>query len=167
MSEDRLPAYLDHIQQAAADVCTFVEGLSKDDFSGRQAYPASRHHESHHHWRSRDEGDGWPCRVHPGARRSAVTQHAQHAQSHGARLFRHQSRRRLGDGAGVGPAIAQAAHRSSPRCMRAGRPPHALRTTSRRESRTRFPRTPRRSTSRACRCPGRSCARRPGSEAGR
>ncbi|MCG5495983.1 MULTISPECIES: DUF86 domain-containing protein [Ectothiorhodospira] len=32
MSENRLPDYLDHIQQAAADACSFVEGLSKDDF---------------------------------------------------------------------------------------------------------------------------------------
>jgi len=32
MSENRLPDYIDHIQQAAADVCTFVEGLTKDDF---------------------------------------------------------------------------------------------------------------------------------------
>lgn len=33
MSENhRLPDYLDHIQQAAADACSFVEGLGKDDF---------------------------------------------------------------------------------------------------------------------------------------
>ncbi len=32
MSENRLPDYIDHIQQAAADVCSFVEGLAKDDF---------------------------------------------------------------------------------------------------------------------------------------
>lgn len=33
MSEtQRLPDYLDHIQQAAADACIFVEGLGKDDF---------------------------------------------------------------------------------------------------------------------------------------
>ena len=32
MNENRLPDYLDHIQQAAADVCSFVEGLDKDDF---------------------------------------------------------------------------------------------------------------------------------------
>lgn len=32
MSENRLPDYLDHIQQAAADVCSFVDGLAKDDF---------------------------------------------------------------------------------------------------------------------------------------
>ncbi len=28
----RLPDYLDHIQQAAADACSFVDGLAKDDF---------------------------------------------------------------------------------------------------------------------------------------
>jgi len=32
MSEHRLPDYLDHMQQAAADACSFVEGLDKDDF---------------------------------------------------------------------------------------------------------------------------------------
>ena len=32
MSENRLPDYIDHIQQAAADACGFVEGLAKDDF---------------------------------------------------------------------------------------------------------------------------------------
>lgn len=32
MSENRLPDYLDHIQQAATDACSFVEGLTKEDF---------------------------------------------------------------------------------------------------------------------------------------
>lgn len=32
MNESRLTDYLDHMQQAATDACTFVEGLSKDDF---------------------------------------------------------------------------------------------------------------------------------------
>ncbi len=32
MSENRLPDYLDHIQQAATDACSFVEGLAKEDF---------------------------------------------------------------------------------------------------------------------------------------
>ncbi|SEA69008.1 HepT-like ribonuclease domain-containing protein [Nitrosospira multiformis] len=33
MSENhRLPDYLDHIQQAATDARSFVEGLAKDDF---------------------------------------------------------------------------------------------------------------------------------------
>lgn len=32
MNENRLPDYIDHIQQAARDACGFVEGLSKDDF---------------------------------------------------------------------------------------------------------------------------------------
>ncbi|WP_077730312.1 DUF86 domain-containing protein [Methylocaldum sp. 14B] len=32
MSESRLPDYLDHMRQAATDACSFVEGLSKDDF---------------------------------------------------------------------------------------------------------------------------------------
>ena len=32
MNRNRLPDYVDHIQQAAADVCGFVQGLAKDDF---------------------------------------------------------------------------------------------------------------------------------------
>ena len=37
MSENhRLPDYLDHIQQAATDACSFVEGMAKDDFWGDQ-----------------------------------------------------------------------------------------------------------------------------------
>ncbi|HNS58535.1 MAG TPA: DUF86 domain-containing protein [Nitrosomonas europaea] len=32
MSESRLLDYLDHIQQAATDACSFVEGLAKEDF---------------------------------------------------------------------------------------------------------------------------------------
>jgi len=32
MIDNRLPDYLEHMQQAAADACGFVEGLSKDDF---------------------------------------------------------------------------------------------------------------------------------------
>ena len=32
MSENRLPDYIDHIQQAASDACCFVKGLSKVDF---------------------------------------------------------------------------------------------------------------------------------------
>ena len=32
MSENRLPDYLDHMQQATADACSFVEGLAKADF---------------------------------------------------------------------------------------------------------------------------------------
>lgn len=32
MSENRLPDYLDHIQEAAADARSFVDGLTKDEF---------------------------------------------------------------------------------------------------------------------------------------
>lgn len=32
MNENRLPDYLDHMQQAAADARSFVEGLTKDNF---------------------------------------------------------------------------------------------------------------------------------------
>jgi uncharacterized protein with HEPN domain len=32
MRGNRLPGYLDHIQQAATDACSFIDGLSKEDF---------------------------------------------------------------------------------------------------------------------------------------
>ncbi|HWK62929.1 MAG TPA: DUF86 domain-containing protein [Eoetvoesiella sp.] len=32
MNESRLGDYLDHMRQAAADACSFVDGLAKDDF---------------------------------------------------------------------------------------------------------------------------------------
>jgi len=32
MSENRLPDFLDHMLQAATEACSFVDGLSKDDF---------------------------------------------------------------------------------------------------------------------------------------
>jgi uncharacterized protein with HEPN domain len=32
MNGNRLSDYLDHMQQAAADACSFVDGMSKDDF---------------------------------------------------------------------------------------------------------------------------------------
>jgi uncharacterized protein with HEPN domain len=32
MSDNRLPDYLDHMQQAAKDACAFVEGLDKAEF---------------------------------------------------------------------------------------------------------------------------------------
>jgi len=32
MSENRLPDYLDHMQQAATDACAFVDGMAKTEF---------------------------------------------------------------------------------------------------------------------------------------
>jgi len=32
MNQNRLPDYIDHIQRAAADACSFVEGMGKYDF---------------------------------------------------------------------------------------------------------------------------------------
>lgn len=32
MNQNRLPDYLDHMQQAATDACVFTEGLDKSDF---------------------------------------------------------------------------------------------------------------------------------------
>jgi uncharacterized protein with HEPN domain len=76
MSENRLPDYLDHIQQAATDARSFVEGMAKDDFLAdkrtQQAVIMSLIVIGH-------KGDGWLRRVHPGACRRAVAQHAQYA----------------------------------------------------------------------------------------
>ncbi len=75
MSENRLPDYLDHIQQAATDARSFVEGMAKDDFLAdkrtQQAVIMSLI--------GGHKGDGWLRRVHPGACRRAVAQHAQYA----------------------------------------------------------------------------------------
>ncbi len=77
MSENRLPDYLDHIQQAATDARSFVEGMAKDDFLAdkrtQQAVIMSLIVIGGH------KGDGWLRRVHPGACRRAVAQHAQYA----------------------------------------------------------------------------------------
>ncbi len=32
MNENRLPDYLEYMQQAATDACSFTEGLHRDDF---------------------------------------------------------------------------------------------------------------------------------------
>lgn len=34
MSGNRLPDYLDHMRQAARDACSFVDGMSKEEFLG-------------------------------------------------------------------------------------------------------------------------------------
>ena len=92
MSENhRLPGYLDHIQQAV------IMSLN-------------------HRRRGRHEGDGWLRRVHPGAPRGALAQHAQHAKSHGPRLFRHQPRRGVGDNTGMAAGIARTTACRAPRC---------------------------------------------------
>lgn len=32
MTDNRLPDYLDHIEQAASDACSFVKGMTKEEF---------------------------------------------------------------------------------------------------------------------------------------
>lgn len=36
MNKNRLPDYLDHIQQAASDACSFVAGMSREEFLADQ-----------------------------------------------------------------------------------------------------------------------------------
>lgn len=108
MSENhRLPDYLDHIQQAAADARSFVEGLVKDDFLAdkrtQQAVIMSLIIIGE---AATKVMDGY-AEVHPSACRSALAQHAQHAKSHGPRLFRHRPRCGVGDGTGMVACVAQ------------------------------------------------------------
>lgn len=49
MSENRLPDYLDHVQQAATDAIGFVDGSSKESFLEDKHTQQCGHHESHHH----------------------------------------------------------------------------------------------------------------------
>ncbi len=37
MNENRLPDYLDHMQQAATDACSFVQGQARDTSLGTSA----------------------------------------------------------------------------------------------------------------------------------
>ena len=41
MSESRLPDYLLHIEQAAADACSFIEGLTKETFLANKRTPSA------------------------------------------------------------------------------------------------------------------------------
>lgn len=59
MNENRLTDYLDHMRQAATDACSFVEGLSKEDFLADRRTQQAVIIEPHRHWRGRHQSDGW------------------------------------------------------------------------------------------------------------
>jgi len=119
MSESRLPDYLDHMQQAAADACGFVEGLDKDNFlkdkRTQQAVIMSLIIIGE---AATKVMDGYE---------ELVQGHAD-AQPHCPRLFRHQPRGGVGHGAiGAASAAQATAHRArgcrrgcSPRTGRPG-----------------------------------------------
>lgn len=92
MSENRLPDYLEHMQQAATDACEFVKGLAKEDFLADKRTQQAVIMRPHHHRRGSHKSDGWLRRVCPGKRASAVAQHARHAQPYRPPLLRHQPR---------------------------------------------------------------------------
>lgn len=101
MSENRLPDYIDHIQQAAADVCSFVEDMTKDDFLAdkrtQQAVimsfivPPARHH----------SGDQWQGRFCQSLCRALQTHHAScgsgAAHAFGDKVIDHERVTGLGD----------------------------------------------------------------------
>ena len=113
MNENRLPDYLQHMRQAAADAVGFVEGMSRDEFLAdkrtQQAVvmslivlgeAATKVMDRYPRFRQRPSAD-------------SLAQHARHAQPDRARILRYRSGRGLGYGskraagvAGCGTATA-------------------------------------------------------------
>ena len=118
MNADRLPDYLDHIQQAATDACDFVQGTTKEAFLGdkrtQQAVVMSLIiiGEAGH------QVDGGLRRVRTRTCRNPLARHARDAQPDRTRLLRYQPGRGLGHGADGTAATAGAAHRGSKRQRR-------------------------------------------------
>jgi uncharacterized protein with HEPN domain len=112
MSENRLPDYLDHIQQAAADARSFVEGMAKDDFlvdrRTQQAVIMSLIiiGES-----AAKVMDGY-AEFTPA--HTQVTWRSMRNMRNRPRLFRHQPRCGVGDGTRMATGVAQATARRAP-----------------------------------------------------
>lgn len=113
MTENRLPDYIDHIQQAAADACSFVEGLGKDDFlADKRTQQAVIMNFIIIGEAATKVMDGYTefTQAHPKVPWRSMRNMR---LSHGPRLFRHQSRCGVGDGtrmaAGAAPAVARRA----------------------------------------------------------
>lgn len=106
MSENRLPVYLDHILQAAADARSSGEGLAKDDFfTDKRTQQAVMKVMKN-------------CVVFTQvALRGAVDKHARQSQSHGPRLFQHRPRCCMGDGLRMAGRFAKATARHAPECL--------------------------------------------------
>ena len=100
MSENRLPDYLDHIQQAATDARSFVEGMAKDDFLADK----------------RTQQAVIMSLIVIGEAATKVMDG--YVESHGSRLFRHQPRCGVGDGTGMAAGVAPAIARRASGCRR-------------------------------------------------
>ena len=87
MNENRLPDYLEHIQQAAIDARSFVDGLAKEDFLAdkrtQQAVIMSLIIIGE---AATKIMDGYTAFT-PSTQRSTVAQHAEYAEPHGSWLF--------------------------------------------------------------------------------
>jgi len=107
MNENHLSDYIVHIQQAAADVRSFVEGLAKDDFLAdkrtQQAVIMSLIIIGEAATKVM-EGYAAFTQVHP-----EVAPHA-----HGPRLFRHRPQCCVGDGTGMAARVAEATTHRAP-----------------------------------------------------
>ncbi len=115
MSENRLPDYIDHILQAAADACTFVEGLGKNDFledkRTQQAVIMSLIVIGEAAAKVMDNYAEF-TRAHPEVPWRSMRN--MHAQSHGPRLFRHRPQCGVGNDTRMATGIAGTTARRVP-----------------------------------------------------
>lgn len=112
MNKHRLADYLDHMQQAANDACTFVKGLSKagflDDRRTQQAVIMSLVIIGEAATKTMEGYPGF-VQAHP----ELPWQHARHAKPHRPRVFRYQPRCGLGHHANRAAGPVEPADRRS------------------------------------------------------
>lgn len=89
MSVNRLADYLDHMEQAATDASSFVEGLSKEEFLVDKRTQQAVIMSLIIIGEAATKGDGSASRVRERTPRSALAQHARDAQPHRSWVLRH------------------------------------------------------------------------------